>query len=164
MSALQRRKASIVVMLCVLALAFSVNLVHAANANTASVCATSDAAGNTKANFWSTPSTIYIWWTAQQADGTPGTVDIEIQDSAGNTVVGPILNQPMGAQPIIWNAPVGYYYLVVKGSAGVASYKYPIAVASVFIIPESLLGTLMATVAGFAAFGAIRLKRVKNKN
>jgi hypothetical protein len=71
----------------------------------------------------------------------------------------------MGAQPLVWTPTQnGYYYIVCKGAV---SYSYPIAVASVFILPESVLGTLMATVAGFAAFGtigAIKLKRGKTKN
>jgi hypothetical protein len=157
-----RRKVIAIGILCVLSLALSISLVNAAGtAEVASVWA-EDGSGN-KLNVFNPGDTVTIKWHATLQDGTAGTVDIKIVKTDGSTLVTLVTG---GAGPdgsTTWTAVAGYYYIVCEGAV---SYVYPIAVASIFILPESALGTLMATTAGFAAFGTIAIvkrKRAGNK-
>ena len=163
---MQKRRTIVVALLCVFVLALSVSLVHAAGtAQVASVWA-EDGLGN-KLNVFNPGDTVTIKWHATYTDGTTDalcTVDIRIVNTAGVTVATPVTGGACPDGTTTWTAVAGYYYIVCDGAV---SYVYPIAVASIFILPESALGTLMATGAGFAAFGtigAIKLKRGKNKN
>lgn len=154
------RKTPIVIslILVITCFALATSLVQAGTATTASVW-TEDSAGN-KVNFFNPGQTVYIYWNVGPSDGT---VDIYIVNTAGATIVTIGTNLGPGAQPQTWTptAP-GYYYVVAKGAV---EYYYPIAVASIFILPESAFGTIMATTAGFAAFGTIAIvKRKYTKN
>jgi hypothetical protein len=140
---------------CTVALLSTVCVVYAGTANSASVW-TTDILANPK-NSFGPAELIYIRWNPAPPLST---VDITVVNVANNVVAGPWLNQPIGNAPIICGplAP-GYYFVLVNGQPAFA-----IAVASLFVVPESVLGTLMATVAGFAAFGAFRIvKRNRRK-
>ena len=100
---------------------------------------------------------IYIRWNPDPAGST---VDITVVDAANNVVAGPWLNQPIGNAPIICGPlPPGYYFVLVNGQQA-----FNIAVSSLFVVPESVLGTLMVTVAGFAAFAAFGAFRIVKQN
>jgi hypothetical protein len=160
-----RRKVIALGILCVLSLALSISLVNAAGtAEVASVWA-EDGSGN-KLNVFNPGDTVTIKWHATYKDGTTDaacTVDIKIVKTDGSTLVTLVTGGATPDGSTTWTAVAGYYYIVCEGAV---SYVYPIAVASIFILPESALGTLMATTAGFAAFGTIAIvkrKRAGNK-
>jgi hypothetical protein len=140
--------------ICAVALLSTVCFAYAGTAKQASVWTTDINA--VPKNTFGPVELIYIWWNPDPA-GT--TVDITVVDAANNVVVGPLVNQPIGNAPIVCGplAP-GYYFVLVNGQPA-----FNIAVASLFVVPESVLGTLMATVAGFAAFGAFRIVKRNRK-
>jgi hypothetical protein len=137
----------------------STGFVCAAPATVASVW-TEDIGGTVK-NTFAVGETVYVHWTVG-ADG--GTVNIIITDNAFTTIAILGTTVSVGAQPLTWTPSTpGTYYVMVQGAT---NQVYPIAVSSLFVVPESLLGTLMAITAGFAAFGtitAVGRKRSKSK-
>ena len=83
-------------------------------------------------------------------------MDINIYDSDGN-LVSNFVSQT--SQPATWvPRAVGTYYIVIPGKG-----VLPIAVASILVVPESVLGTLMATVVGFAAVGTVMVVKRSGK-
>ena len=123
-------------------------------ANAASVWTTNNL-GDPKSQF-NQGETVYIYWNP----APPGSVvDIKVVDSSDVVVAGPWLAQPVGNAPLSFVPPgPGMYRVLVNGQPA-----WTIAVATLFVVPESILGTLMATFAGFAAFVTIGVVKSKNK-
>jgi hypothetical protein len=134
--------------------ALAASLVHAAPATSASIW-TTDSIGNPK-NQFNPGETVYIHWSV----APPGsTVDIYIQNSGGVTIatVGLTLDANT-QQPQTWvTTTTGFYKVVAVGA--VNSVVYEIAVGTFFIVPESVFGTILAVISGFAAFGTLRLAK-----
>jgi hypothetical protein len=147
--------------MCLLSIGITAGLVHAAGtADVASVWVTSDQLGNIKVNTFTPGQIVWIWFNAIDSVPNPS-VDIKIVDPAGNLVYQPAnWIGYIGGQPLQWTPQTpGYYYIVINGAG--FSGIYPIAVASVFVLPESAIGTLMAIAAGLAAVGTFRIVRSK---
>ena len=144
-------RALIGTLICFIALASAINLVGAVTQPIAgSLWTTSDALGQVHTAVFDVGDTVYIWWST-----TPSVpVEIEIYDSWGSQVanLGSYTSPPPPAAT--WTPTAeGVYAIVIPGST-IIGY---IAAGSILVVPESVLGTVMATVAGFAAFGAIGL-------
>ena len=153
-----KSKSIFAVLAIAVVLALTINVAYAGTAKTGSIACT-DAAGNPVASYLST-DTVYVQVLVALPAGS--TVDLEIRDST-NTVVGPTVT---GALEGSINAFTTY----APGTYKVYANKLPIgsfvAVATFFVVPESMLGTLTATVAGFAAFatiGIVKRKHAKSK-
>ncbi len=126
-------------------------------ANSASVW-TKDNVGTSKSQF-DLGETVFIYWVPGPADRV---VDIKVVDSTNTVIAGPWLAQPASNAPLSFVPPgPGLYTVLVNGQPA-----WTIAVATFFVVPESILGTLMATFAGFAAFatiGIVKRKHAKSK-
>ena len=155
-----KSKSIFAVLAIAVALALTINVAYAgaAKATTGSIACT-DAAGNPVASYLTT-DTVHVKVLIALPAGS--TMDLEIRDST-NTVVGPTVT---GALEGSINAFTTY----APGTYKVYANKLPIgsfvAVATFFVVPESMLGTLTATVAGFAAFatiGIVKRKHAKSK-
>jgi len=111
----------------------------------------------TSADVWTTDSTgtvrtefglgeeVYIHWTPTPSDAH---IDIKVTEQATSGIVfGPLLNQPADSSPLHFTPPApGYYDIVVNGEPVLA-----INTISFFVLPESLLGTLLSVIASFSA-------------
>jgi hypothetical protein len=105
-------------------------------------------------------STVYIYWGASSPVG--GTVDVTVYDPAGAQLV-QWLNQAPGASgtlSFVVNQP-GYYDIAYNGTRLLTSRT--IASVSIFVLPESALGTLIALAAGLAAVGTFKIVKGKSK-
>jgi hypothetical protein len=124
----------------------------AGTANTASVWTTD--VNNVKMNQFNVGQTVWIWWHVSPL-GT--TVDITVVDQNNVVMLGPLVNQVVGNQPIVFVPPAaGYYTVLANGQPA-----FVIATATFFAVPESVFGTIAALGAGFAAFGLLRWKMKK---
>lgn len=153
---MQKRKVTVVAILIVFFVAVipSINVVQAApTAKTAGLTIT-DVTGTKQIDF-ALNQIVYIHWIAD------GTVNITVTD-ANKVVVYSKTDQPTTASPLQFTPPQGGYYTVNCTGAPSAA----LSVWTLFVVPESILGTLMATSAGFAAFGTFgvfKIKHAKNK-
>jgi hypothetical protein len=106
-------------------------------------------------------SRVYIYWGSVIPYGS--TVDIKVYGPDGSLVT-QWLNQPISASGTAAlsfevNRP-GYYDITFNGQ------RITVWGISVFVLPESALGTLIAIVAGVAAVGTFKIvqqKKTKNK-
>lgn len=136
-------------MVFVVTLSLAINLVNATTeVVTGSIWTTSDEAGTLRTNEFVVGQTVYIFW-----DTTADSAHVEIYQRNGDNI-GP-LEEDLGTisdadAPAEWESKEGYYYILIPSEG-----LFPIAVSTIFVVPESLLGTVMATVACFAAFGAV---------
>jgi len=148
---MRKIKVAIALLVGLMVFALTATVVHAAPATVASVWTTDSS--NTLTNNFSVGNTVYIHWTVGN-DG--GTVNIYVVDASLVVVATVGSNVGVGSSPLTWIANVapGNYYIVVQGAL---SLFFPIAVASIFVVPESALGTVMAATVGFAAFGTVAL-------
>lgn len=93
-----------------------------------------------------------------------GTNDIKVYTNIGLTILYVDLGSH-SSQPYAWtmpNAPAGTNYYITYGS-GVPPVV--IAVVSVTVLPEvAVFGSIAVVGAGLAAFGTIRLVKMKRKN
>jgi hypothetical protein len=107
-------------------------------------------------NQFNVGETMHIYWN----DDPPGsTVDINVTNSVG-TVLASWTNQPESANGTLaytFSSP-GYYFIDCGGAP-----VFPIAVATIFVIPESVLGTLTVLGVGFAAYGLVKMRHAKKK-
>ena len=118
--------------------------------------ATTDSLGNAKSSF-ALGEIVYVHLLSVAPIGS--NANIEVRDSSNVVVAGPWLNQLAGSVNSFTPASNGVYKVYANGVL-----MKTIAVATFFVVPESILGTLMATVAGFAAFATIGIvKRKKSK-
>jgi uncharacterized repeat protein (TIGR01451 family) len=124
----------------------------APQATSASVWTTNNV-GTAKSEF-NLGETVFIYWHPSPDNAI---VDIQVKDQANNVVLGPLLNQPIANSPVAFNpAAPGYYTVLIDGQPA-----FTIAVATLFVLPESLLGTLMSIVACLAA--AVTVYTTKQK-
>ncbi len=184
---LLRRKATIVslaVCLTILSLACSIGNVHAGTATSITGVETYDSAGNFKTTTYGDTDPfnvgeyVYISWA--QIPGTY-TVDVSVTNPAGGAVsvykVPSDLETPTpGVTPenTIWvnqnNAAklclvfvasqAGIYHITIKG-AGAATMTLDVTVNGPSVLPESPVGSLLATGAGFAAFGIVAAVKLR---
>jgi hypothetical protein len=147
-----------IAVVCIAAFASAVSIVSAGTATSANIYTTSDVAGLQRTTYFVVNQPIYIFWTVGEGE----TIDLRIYNQAGTLVADVGTNLVIADQPRTWSASTpGIYYIVYPSGTWIA-----FAVASVTVVPESILGTVMATVAGFAAFGTIGLvkhKTAKNR-
>jgi hypothetical protein len=132
----------------------SMNAVQAGTATDAGLWLT-DQYGNIKNDFVLN-QVVYVNWIT-----TGGTVDITVTD-ANNVVVYSVTDKLASDSPLQFTPLHGGSYTV--SCTGAESKE--ISVWTLFVVPESVLGTLMATGAGFSAFGTLgvfKLKRAKTK-
>jgi hypothetical protein len=135
-------------LVCVI-LAAGINLAIAGNAASASVWA-EDSSG-TYRNKFNIGETMYIYWNEAPSGST---VDINVTDSVGN-VLASWVNQPESANgTLTYTFPsAGYYFVVCNGAQ-----PFPIAVATIYVVPESVLGTISIVAIGFAAYAIVKMK------
>jgi hypothetical protein len=119
---------------------------------------TTDISNNPK-NEFSPSESVFIHWHPTPDNAV---VDIKVVDTSNNVVAGPWNNLPVSNTPLSFVPPhSGYYKVLVNGQPA-----SEIAVATVFVLPESVLGTIMTLFTGLAAFAifagfktkAIRIK------
>jgi len=138
--------------LATLALALAINLAYATpTAVTGGVSTTGSAATSPVKTSFFLGEPVFIHWYCYPDDGT---VNITITNSAGNWIadVGHTeMSQSESPQQWVPETP-GDYRVLLNGQFSIA-----IGVASVFVVPESALGTVMATVVGFGAFGVVSI-------
>ncbi|XES78349.1 MAG: hypothetical protein ACBZ72_05600 [Candidatus Bathyarchaeia archaeon] len=153
---MQVKKIAVLTIICTLALAAAASMAFAApiEAQTASVI-TQDAAGVPK-NQFNHGETVYVKLVSTAPDGS--VADITILDSDGNVVAGPWMAQSAGSINSFVPPTSGYYFVNVNGQP-----VFTIAVATLFVLPESVFGTLAAVGAAFAAFGTIAIVKKKQK-
>ena len=155
-----KSKSIFAVLAIAIALALTINVVFAAvpTAETASI-ETTDISGNPQSSY-APGEIVYVHLLSVAPIGT--NANIEVRDSANVIVAGPWLNV-LAPSALLACGPFapGDYTVYVNGVA-----MATIAVATFFVVPESMLGTLTATVAGFAAFatiGIVKRKHAKSK-
>ena len=156
-----RSKSIFAVLALAIALTMTINVAFAAppTARAASVITAADAACTIPSSNFAFGATVYVKLESVQPIGS--NADLEVRDSSSGVVAGPWLNQVAGSVNSFVPASAGYYTVFVNGAPA-----WYIAVATFFVVPESMLGTLMATVAGFAAFatiGIVKRKHAKSK-
>ena len=145
-------------------LAMTINVAYAGTATSASIIMT-DAAGDPIPNSeYLVGQPIYVKIATAN---TGGTVDLEIVDYETNDHVAyPTASGPFVVGQIVEFAPLpAGHYLTYANRVSSVSFR-AIASGSFFVVPESMLGTLTATVAGFAAFatiGIVKHKHAKSK-
>jgi hypothetical protein len=142
------------IVLCVFTLASVASFAFAGTAQSASVWTTDDA-GNHE-NQFDIGETITINWNA---DPEGSTVDITIYNEAGNPIGyswSGLTNDKSGTISFTASAK-GVYYIDVTG----VSVRFPVAVGTVLVVPESAFGALAAVGAGLAAFGSVAIIKRK---
>ncbi len=123
-------------------------------AASASVWTTNDA--GVELSEFGLGQTVYIHWHPSP-DNT--VVDIQVQDQDGNVVFGPALTLAQADSPVSFTPPfAGYFTVLVNGAPA-----FHIAVSTLFVVPESALGTLMATIACLAAAVTLHSNKHKHK-
>ena len=140
---MQMRKIAIAAIMLAIALALLVNFAHAT-----ATLSIEDASGNQKTQF-DLGNKVYIRWSAS----TDAVITITYYESAADPV-GDLLEtwpKSAGAGLEEYLPPSTGFYDVALTGASPRTFAY----GTFFVIPESILGTLMATVAGFAAFGTV---------
>lgn len=144
----------IAVLICIAIFFSTVSLVHAQV--TGSVWTTYNNNPTDYSNQFAFGQTIYIFWSVSSG----GPVHIIIVNNNGATIAD--LGTQISTQPATWQIPnnlaSGIYYVVIPGQG-----YYPIAVASVYVTPESNWGSLTVTAAAFAAFGVFGIFKIKHR-
>ena len=156
-----KSKSIFAVLAIAVALALTINVAYAgaAKAITASIACT-DSLGNPVASYLTTDN-VYVKVLIALPAGS--TMDLEIRNIATNTVVGPVITGALVNSINNFGTYAPGNYRVYANHLPVGSF---IAAATFFVVPESMLGTLTATVAGFAAFatiGIVKRKHAKSK-
>jgi hypothetical protein len=151
---MQVKKIAVLTIICALALAAAASIASAGTAQTASVIV-QDAA-NTPKNQFNLGETVYVKLVSTAPAGS--TADIQVVDTASNIVAGPWMDQVAGSINSFTPASAGYYIVLVNGQPA-----FTIAVATLFVLPESVFGTLAAVGAAFAAFGTVAIVKKKQQ-
>ena len=165
------KKIALITLSLIMLASFMVTVVSASTATSVgSIWADSqpnDQAGNYKIREAYVGQTVYIYWEEVYPDG--GTVDIIVEAYDNNQVYFTTIGVGTGLAPaasgtvsfIVPNVPGGVCNIKLNG----ISIIYSVASVTVFVVPESVLGSAMAALAGFAAFGAIGIvKHKRSKN
>ena len=153
---MNRRQAVAVLFIVALVAPAAISLVSAGTAESGSVWTTSDAAGLVNAGNFNPGARVYLSLSTAP-DGT--TADITVVDEANHVVAGPWTNVAPGTSVESFVPPnPGYYWINVDGKP-----SCQIAVATFFVVPESVLGALTAIVGAVAAFGAFTVVKKTRK-
>ncbi len=142
-------KSTVALLVCVVTLAAAINLVYAS----ATLWVT-DTDGNAQTMFHYTDTIRINWQSTQRVDITVTYYESEYNyenDIDGEFRFELTDQNPVGTYDFVPNE-IGFF-LVECTNAGKVKV---IASGTILTIPESVLGTLMATVAGFAAIGVFR--------
>lgn len=110
-------------------------------------------------------STVHIYWTGVQ-NPTTGTVVITVIDPNGAFVTnfaGHAWGPSDSGTPSFTASMVGNYYIVFDGWPSYHLFTTVVAGISVFVVPESVFGTLAAVGAGFAAFATVNIYRKRKE-
>lgn len=104
-------------------------------------------------------STVFVFWTGVSPPAI-GTVYVTIYDPNGNMVssTGPWTPAQSGTPSFVANIP-GNYLIVFDGFPSYHLITTQVAGVSLFVLPESVFGTIAAVGAGFAAVGTVKLYR-----
>jgi hypothetical protein len=104
-------------------------------------------------------STVYVFWTGVSPPAT-GTVYVTIYNPDGSmlSTSGPYTPAQSGTPSFVASLP-GNYYIVLDGYPSYHLVTTFVAGVSLFVLPESVFGTLAAVGAGFAAVGTVKLYR-----
>ena len=135
------------VLVIVFAMMLTASVAYAPGVPTATygVVWTTDKDGNAKITFDIT-ETVYIHWAAD------GSVNIEVKSEIAT--YGPWFKTDTSGVMEFHPSEVGYHRISCTGAQ-----VFEIAVGRFFVIPDLPFGTLMAAIACFGAFGAMKLKR-----
>jgi hypothetical protein len=107
-------------------------------------------------------SIVNIYWTGVVASADGNTVDIKVIDPNGNQVAFWTGLGPSASGTIHFEAAeYGTYGIIMEGHPTYYKYSTTVAASSVFALPETALGTLMALASGFAAFGVLGIAKTK---
>ncbi len=163
------RKAVAVAILCAIALASFVSITNAQVRNptgTASSVSKAWAGVNIAdvSGVVTVGSTVYIYWEGVQPPST-GTVYVTVYKPDGSMLGswGPFTPSQSGIPSFVASLP-GNYYIVLDGYPSYHLFTTFVAGISVFVLPESVFGTLAAIGAGFAAFGTVKVYRKRKKD
>ncbi len=142
------------IVLCVFTFASVASFAFAGTAQSASVWTTNIAGEH--ANRFELGEEITINWNAYPEDST---VDITVYNEAGNPIGFSWSGKTNGdSGTISFTASAkGVYYIDVTG----VSVRFPVAVGTVLVVPESAFGALAAVGAGLAAFGSVAIIKRK---
>lgn len=149
--------------MCILALSAVLSIAKATtngSANSAEIIATNSPASNVQVLNYNPGQPIYIKYTINA--GKTATIEIMSDGPDGSappTLVGSYIWTSVvgtGMKTISLSTP-GVYEADVNGAR-----VTPIAVASIFVLPESVIGALAAIGAGLAAFGIFQYKHKKS--
>ena len=159
---MKMNKIAVLVIICALAMASAASLIASVKADTpiGNVYTTSvnDSTATTVLQF-NAGQTVYIWFTFTQG----GTQDIAIYSNAACTALVNDYGQkasPGGVTFVIPNnTPAGTnYWIRIQDVPN----SYQISVTSITVLPEvAVFGSIAALGAGFAAFGLVKMKRIK---
>ncbi len=160
---MQTKKTIIIVALIIAALAISISQVNALPlATTADVECHDNAAGTGPAIIQCAVNTqLWIFWIQAPSNTW---VTIQVDDPNGNTIVNVPQQTSADSGSITFTTTIGGTYKVkVIGAFDVALDTDEIASQTVFVVPESILGTLGVICAGIAAFGTVKIYQKKKK-
>ncbi len=112
-------------------------------------------------------ATVYIYWTGVVASSEGNTVDVTVVNPAGTVAEqwDNLAPSASGTISFVASSP-GSYYIMFDGYPSYHLFTTYVASASIFVLPEGVLGTLIALVAGFSAlglFGVVKTKRAKKQ-
>ena len=151
--------------LCAIAFILSLNIANV-QASTGTATSVSKAwAGvniNDDSGVVNLGSTVHIYWTG--VSPSTGTVYVTVYKPDGTFLQswGP-LDPTKSGTPSFTTSMVGNYYIFLDGYPSYHMFSTIVASVSVFVVPESVFGTLAAVGAGVAAFGTFGLIKVKRK-
>jgi hypothetical protein len=110
-------------------------------------------------------ATVYIYWSGVTASSKGNTVDVTVINPDGTKLTEWYNLPPTSSGKISFVAgSPGNYYVELDGYPSYHLYTTFVASASLFVLSEGVLGTLITLVAGLAAFGlfgVVKTKRAK---
>lgn len=150
---MQLSRIAAVFLLSVIALCSAISLVaaDAPTATSGSVWTSDTNDPNNHVSDFIVGEQVYIFWSTAIGSTPGGTVNIEVINADTDVTVYTFAGGPftMAQQPKIWvPTEPGNYMIILNGQFA----SRPIAVATVFVAPESIFGALTAIGACFAGF------------
>lgn len=155
-----KSKSIFAVLAIAIVLAMTINVAYAGTATSASITMVNGV--GTPVSQYAIGETIRVKVETTNAPGA--TVDLQIKDFSTGVPVSVLIPGAVAGSIVDFPAlPQGHYRVYANDVPVGIGF---IATASFFVVPESMLGTLTATVAGFAAFatiGIVKRKHAKSK-
>lgn len=107
-------------------------------------------------------ATVYIYWDGVVPSDLGNTVDITVIKPDGSVLTHWYDRPPSasGALSFVANM-LGTYLVILDGHPTYYMYSTVVASASIFVLPESILGTSVALVACFSAVGVLGVIKIK---